>query len=75
MNATDGPQEAYAIESDATKAHAHEDGDKEHEHDLEGGATSNSVAAPELAEERYSMWSYHEKLLIITLTGSASMLS
>ena len=75
MNAIDEPQKAYAVDSDATKAHSHEDDDKEHEHDLEGGATSNSVAAPQLAEERYSMWSYHEKLLIITLTGSASMLS
>jgi len=26
-------------------------------------------------EERYSMWTFNEKLLIVTLTGSASMIS
>ena len=28
-----------------------------------------------IEEERYSMWTFNEKLLIVTLTGSASMIS
>jgi len=75
MNPINGLAKTHTVNSDTTKAYAHDDDGKEHDHDLEGGATSDTVAAPELAEERYSMWSYHEKLLIITLTGSASMLS
>ena len=69
MNPINGLAKTHTVNSDTTKAYAHDDDGKEHDHDLEGGATSDTV------EERYSMWSYHEKLLIITLTGSASMLS
>lgn len=49
------------------------------DHDDRDNESKTTVTTPEpvsalLKEERYSVWTFHEKLCIITLTGAASML-
>jgi len=79
MSATNRPDGVYVAESPGSQ-HDFQESEQERtdKKDLETGRKDEPDAAldpPVATEERYSMWSYHEKLLIITLTGFAAMLS